>query len=173
MNRVVDLDLKEKEWLQEIAQRRELIAGLDKLIAEKQRQKQKAEEEITKFTEWIRYAREITGVRVATIQSVSPSGVHSGDIDVGNLSLPRAIDTLLRSCEGRKMKVGELRELLLNAGFRTASQDFTNVLRNTLNRLVRRGHIRQAKDGYESLYYIGDESDALLPTHQKGDADRE
>jgi hypothetical protein len=171
MNRVVDLDLKEKEWLQEIVERRELIAGLDKLIAEKQRQKQKAEEEITKFTEWISYAREITGVHVATIQSVSPSGVHSDVIDLGNLSLPRAIETLLRSFEGRKMKVGELRERLLNAGLKTGSQDFTNVLRNTLNRLVKRGNIRQAKDGYESLYYIGDQSDiSSLPSHQKGDA---
>jgi len=170
MNRIVDFDVKEKEWLQEITRRRELIADLDRIIEENLKKKQKAEEDIAKFTEWIRYAREITGVEVTAIQKIPHSNVHPGTNDLRNLSLPRTIEVLLKSLEGRKIKVGELREHLLTSGFKTASNDFTNVLRNTLNRMVKRGNICQAKDGYESLYYIGDPNDALSsPAHHKSD----
>ena len=67
MSRVLDLDQKESEWLNEIEKHESRIQEYDSTIAEAQELKQKSIEEIDKLNRWMRTAREMYGLETSDI----------------------------------------------------------------------------------------------------------
>lgn len=152
MKRIVDFDEKEREWSREIDRQMAIIADADIRIAEANRIKDNAEQEIARLKNWLRYAQEITG----TVPETQPTESNIEEVKPlsPNMKLPEAILRILAQQDGKRMRISDFRKQLSEAGFTTDTQHFNTVLRNAANRLVERGEIQRIRKRNETFYSL-------------------
>lgn len=138
MSRLLDLDKKEAEWQDEIKARLDKIVEYDNIIAEKQKFKQEALEQIEKRRLWIRTAREMCGLATSDLEEdvISTSYPERKSEEIlklyADLKIPEAVEKLLQKCSPERLTVTEMAKRLKAAGIKTESTDFRNVLQNRL-----------------------------------------
>lgn len=163
MSRILDLDEKENEWLSEINKRNQIVQECDSVIADQQSRKQKAIEDIELFNQFILFGRKMSGLNTIDLDQqdnktlererlLKPSLAPFNE-SVTGLKLPQAIVKVISSSPKNKLSVTEIYTFLLNAGFKSSSDNFRNIVYNTLHRLTGKYLKVDKKDG-ENYYQL-------------------
>ena len=145
--RVINLDQKESEWLQEIEKLTETIKKYDETIQDAQLQKQKATEEMEKFNRWIRTANEMYG-RNGEGNKNATEIIPSIKNEIAGLDLKQAIRKIL-SGTSKGLTTAEITNILLEHNFESKSKNFGNVV-------------------FTSLYTLTKQQDADVITEKRG-----
>jgi|WetSurSiteA1Bulk_404760.scaffolds.fasta_scaffold40041_1 hypothetical protein len=157
MSRLLDLDQKESEWQSEIEKYKSKVQEYDKSIAQTQALKQEAIEEIDKRNRWIHTAREMFGINKSDLgENAITTGITETGIErYEDLKIPEAIKKLLRE-SAQRLTATDITNRLKEAGFKTESTNFRNVLQNRLFSIRKKpdkyNWLKVEKEGGENYY---------------------
>jgi hypothetical protein len=169
MPRIIDLDEKEAQWLEEIAKCKKKFEDSREIVKAETEKMSKAVEEIRKFERYINTAREMYGQETSEPekidipeQKIPQQFMQPSNGNIEGLKLTPAVMKILEDHSDKRFSGSEMTTTLIEKGFKSESPNFRTIVYNTLKRLVKQGKVSVDDSGYEHYYQYKEQNDERL-----------